>query len=308
MNQTIKRIFPRLSAQLHSIRERYYEFLGRHWPKYLMKTWYHTLYGERMDLDHPQDIDEKLSWLKLHADMSLWTRCADKSAVRSYVEERGLGFTLNEVYGVYERAEDIDFGTLPQSFVVKTTNGGGGTSVMIVKDKATVNIAEARRTLNSWLKRTVGYRYYEPHYIAIPPRLIIEKYLAPNAGEHSLVDYKFNCFNGQPTSVFLCSDRHFYEHVCYSIYDLDWHLYPEKMKPKYRTTKIYKRPVSFNRMVEYSKELSKDIPFVRVDWYEINGKPIFSEMTFTPGGGFQNFYTKDFRLELGRQLDLSHLS
>ena len=257
-----------------------------------------------MDLSHPRDIDEKTSWMKLHADMSLWTRCADKYEVRSYVEECGLGFTLNKIFGVYEHAEEINFNDLPQQFVIKTTNGGGGKNVLIVTDKTTLDIAQTIKILNHWLAEEVGYRYYEPHYINIKPRLIIEKYLKPNFGETSLIDYKFNCFDSKVYSIFMCSDRKFNESVCYSVYDLDWKLYPEKMKEKYRTNKTYERPRSLEKMIAYSKVLSKGIPYVRVDWYEINGEPVFSEMTFTPGGGFQNFYTDDFRLELGQQMRL----
>lgn len=134
---------------------------------------------------------------------------------------------------------------------------------------------------------------------------MIEKYLEDNGNSVSLLDYKFNCFDGKVYSIFFCSDREFGKAVCYSVYDLDWKLYPEKMQPKYRTTKTYSRPSSLDKMIEYSKQLSQGIPYVRVDWYEIDGEPVFGEMTFTPAGGFQSFYSEEYRLELGQQMDMS---
>ena len=279
-------------------------FLGKHAPVTLMKIWYKHVFKEEINLENPQTIDEKINWMKLHSDISEWVRCADKFEVRNYVKEHGLGSVLNEVYGVYDDASEIDFDKLPQSFVIKSTNGGGGKSVLIVKDKNTLDYEQARTQINGWLRMDVSHRYYEPQYERIHPRLLVEKFLAPVEGESSLVDYKINCFNGRAHSVFLCSDRKFNESVHFSVYDLDWNLHPESIVPAYRTEKVYPRPSSLNKMIEYSRILSKGIPFVRVDWYEIDGEPVFSEMTFTPGGAFQGFYSKEFRLELGSQLDV----
>lgn len=260
-----------------------------------------------MNLKNPKDIDEKVNYMKLFADTTLWSICADKWGVREYVKERGLGHTLNEVYGLYDRAEDIDFDNLPTSFVIKTTNGGGGNSVLIVKDKTSLNRDEVIKQLNSWLKIPMGYKYAETHYNRITPKLMVEKLLENNSNSSSLLDYKFNCFDGKVYSIFFCSDREFGKSVCYSVYDLDWNLYPEKMKPKYRIDKVFNRPDSLNKMIEYSKQLSLGIPYVRVDWYEVSGEPVFGEMTFTPAGGFQSFYSDDYILELGEQLDLSKI-
>lgn len=302
MNKKLKQRFPWLCGRLHECREAYYMFLGKHFPERLIRIWYKHVYKVGINLDNPQTIDEKINWMKLHSDTSLWTRCADKYEVRRYVEEHGLGFTLNELYGVYDDAFEIDFDALPQSFVIKSTNGGGGKAVLIVEDKSTIDYASVRKKINGWLKEKVGCRYYEPQYMKMKPRLLVEKYLSPSQGEASLVDYKFNCFNGQAYSVFLCSDRKFYDSVHYSIYDLDWNLHPDSIVPGYRTEKVYPKPSSLDKMIEYSNILSEGIPFVRVDWYEIDGKPVFSEMTFTPGGAFQHFYSKEYLLELGSKI------
>ena len=304
MKTFVKTHFSSFFAFLHRIKESYYSFLGHYFPKKLLRDWYKTVFHREINLDEPKEICEKISWMKLHADMSLWTRCADKYEVRKYVEEKGLGFTLNELYGVYEDVSEIDFDKLPEQFVLKTNNGGGGNNVILVKSKSALDKKETINRLNGWLKQKVGYRWVEPHYRGIKPLVIAEKYLQPEAEESSLLDYKFYCFDGKVHSVFFCSDRSFGESVHYSTYSLDWQYQPEKTIPKYRTDKTYAQPKSLDKMIEYSSILSKGVPFVRVDWYEVDGEPVFGEMTFTPGGGFMQFHSMAYLEELGDQLVL----
>lgn len=305
--ETIKKRFPQIAKLLHGCMEWYYVFLGKHFPEKLIKVWYKQKYKRDIDLVNPKTIDEKINWMKLHSDISLWTKCADKVEVRKFIEERGLGHVLNTIYGVYDRAEDIDFDSLPDSFVLKTSNGGGGKQVLIVKKKAELKISETRKLLNRWLKQEVGYIYYEPQYFGIKPRIIAEKYIKPECNEVSLVDYKFHCFNGEVTSVLLCSDRELNESVHYSVYDMGWNLHPKNVIEKYRTNQTYPKPFSFEKMIEFSRVLSKGIPYVRIDWYDVNGNPVFSEMTFTPAGGFQHAYSCEYLEELGRYLDLKQV-
>lgn len=304
MRAFVKTHFPLFFTSLHRIRESYYSFLGHYFPEKLIRVWYKTVFHKEINLDTPNNICEKIAWMKLHADMKSWTRCADKYEVRKYVEEKGLGSTLNELYGTYENADEIDFEKLPEQFVLKTNNGGGGNNVIIIKLKAELDTKKVVELLNAWLKQKIGYRWYEPHYKEITPLIIAEKYLQPEPGETSLLDYKFYCFDGKVHSVFFCSDREFGESVHYSTYSLDWQYMPEKTLPKYRTNKVYPKPKSLDKMIEYSSILSKGIPFVRVDWYEIEGKPVFGEMTFTPGGGFLNFHSMDYLEDLGTHLTL----
>ena len=302
--ERIKKLFPKTWGLFHNCKERYYLFLGKHFPKKLVKVWYKQIHNTEIDLVNPRTIDEKINWMKFHSDLSIWSRCADKYEVRHYVEECGLGHVLNEIYGVYDRAEDIDFDALPDSFVLKTTNGGGGKQVLLVKDKAKLDVNRTRKLLRGWLKQKAGYRYYEPQYFPIKPRILAEKYLLPNPGESSLNDYKITCFDGKAYDVVLCSDRKLNESVCFSVYNLDWQLRTNCIAPDYSTDVVFPKPRSFEKMIAYSNILSKGIPFVRIDWYEINGEPILSEMTFTPGGGFQRLFTDEHARELGDQLKL----
>ncbi len=126
---------------MKKIKHLLYLHIGKYHPQKLLEVLYRKHYGRNIDLKNPKDIDEKVNYMKLFADTTLWSRCADKWAVREDVTERGLGHTLNEVYGVFDRAEDIDFDTLPNSFVIKTTNGGGN-SVLVVKDKELLDRAQ----------------------------------------------------------------------------------------------------------------------------------------------------------------------
>ena len=304
MRDFVKKHFPCFFNFLHGMKERRYTRIGRDNPERLIRIWYKALYGKPINLEDPSDIDEKINWLKLHADTTMWTTCSDKLAVRDFVAGRGLGHTLNELYGSFDSAVAIAWDTLPDSFVMKLTNGGGGDYVLIVKDKSALDLERTRAMLGSWLAGIPTPRWGETHYAAIKPRLIAEKFLRDGSSGCSLVDYKFHCFGGEPYSVFVCSDRDLGRSVVYQDYDLSWRCRPENMVEKYRSAAPLPRPASLEKMIEYSRKLAAGFEYVRVDWYEIDGEPVFGELTFTPAGGFQNFYTADYRAELGSRLSL----
>lgn len=281
-----------------------YRLIGMVSPRLLIRIWYSNVHHEKINLDAPQTLDEKINWLKLNGDISLWTRCADKYLVRDYVKEKGLGFTLNTLYGVYERAEDIDFDSLPESFVIKTNNGGGGKNVLIVKKKSELDKDAARKKLKSWLGAKPWLLYYEPQYKGIKPLIIVERYLGDPNDCTPLDDIKIYCVNGKAYSVLICSDRELGVHSSYSEYDLDWNLHSERISSDYRTDKLVPKPSSLDKLIEYSEVLSAKIPFVRVDWYEISGEPVFGEMTFTPSGGFDSSYVLRYQREIGSKIRL----
>lgn len=301
----VKAYFPFIFNGLKKIQQKYYVYLGKHNPRLLIEKLYYNFYHRKINLENPKDIDEKVNYLKLYGDTKLWSLCADKYEVRKYVEKLGLGHTLNEVYGVYNSPEEINIDSLPDSFVIKTTNGGGGNSVMIVSDKSSFNYKQAVKTLRKWMKIPMGYKYGEKHYNSIKPRLIVEKLLSQGNGGKSLIDYKFHCFDGKAYSIDILYDREFGKQVFTMVYDLEWNAHPETLCTKYGVELKSSKPKSLDDMIKYSEILSKGIPYVRVDWYEIEGKPVFGEMTFTPCGGFQTDYTRKFLEELGDQMDIS---
>ena len=304
LKQFVKSRVPYLFSLLKSFKSKYYLLLGKYNPELLIRKLYMDFYNRPIDLENPRDIDEKVNYLKLYGDTTRWSLYADKYAVRSFVEECGLKHTLNHIYGVYDNPEDIDLSVLPDSFVIKTTNGGGNNSVLIVNNKETIDKDNLVRLLKQWLKIPMGYKYGERHYDRIIPRILIEKKLPVQPGQKSLIDYKFNCFDGRVYSCFVTYEREVGKSVGCSLYDLDWNLRADKMREEHVDTMACPRPSSLELMIEYSSILSKGIPYVRVDWYEIDGKPVFGELTLTPCGGFQTDYSYDYLLELGSQMHL----
>lgn len=304
IKHNLKHLFPTIFSYLHEMRMAIYRLIGRFSPVLLIQIWYSNVHHEKINLENPQTLDEKINWLKLNGNISLWTRCADKYLVRDYVEEKGLESTLNTLYGVYEKPCDIDFEALPDSFVLKTNNGGGGKNVLIVRDKSKLNQDDARKKLGRWLRAKPWLMYYEPQYKGIKPKIIAERYLGGLDEDTPLNDIKINCVNGKAYSVLICSDRELGVHSSYSEFDLDWNLHNECIAPEYRTDKYIPKPVALDRLIEYSEILSEDIPFVRVDWYEILGEPVFGEMTFTPSGGFDSSYVLKYQRELGAKIKI----
>lgn len=284
------------------LRDRYYASVGKKDPVRLAKMLFKKYHGREMNLVHPVELGEKINWLKFYSDTGKWSELTDKYAVRKYVRDAGLGHTLNELYGVYDSVEDIDFDALPGSFVLKSTNGGDGKNVLLVKDKAGLDIPSIRKRLHKWLVKPFGLVSAEPHYLSIKPRIIAEKYLQ-STGDSSLVDYKFYCLDGKVYSVFLCSDRGD-EEASYAFYDREWVFLPGKIRPEYESRKVYPKPDSLDEMIVFSEVLAKGFPVVRVDWYEIDGKPIFGEMTFTPAAGYLFRFTQEYLVEMGGRVTL----
>lgn len=287
---------------LRKIRLGIFNVLGKIHPKMVAHIMYFEAHQKLMNLKHPVNLDEKINWMKFNTDPSKWTLLADKSAVRKYISDIDLDYILNTVYGVVDSPDDIDISNLPKSFVIKTTNGSGGSQVLLVKDKTKLNWPQVKQQLNRWLNYNAPYLIAEPHYSKIKSRLLIEK-LLKNEGQESLIDYKFHCFNGKVVSCLVCSDR-INGHALKSIYDLDWHQHPEYVLSKYRQSPYIPRPQSLDKMIDICKKLSVGFPYVRVDLYEIDGNPVFSELTFTPAGGYNKTMTMEYLRLLGEYFQL----
>lgn len=266
--------------------------------QYRMKT------GRRLNLQNPVRYTEKLQWYKLYHRDPKMAQCADKYEVRKYVEGKGLGQILNTCYGVYDSEEDIDFDALPDSFVIKSTNGASGIGIEICKDKSKLDIPRLKRELHKWLKPQKNGGGREWLYYQYEPKLIVEQYLAPGKEENSLADYKFFCFNGEPYCLYIMNERFSEGGVRQNILDLDFHVMPymrEKIQP-IRTE--MKKPKNFDQMVDMAKTLSADFPYVRVDFYDIDGKIYFGELTFFPESGYYDFEPDEFDFILGEKFVL----
>ncbi len=282
----------------------YEKYLMQHNPIKLMKLRYKSNMGIPLDLDNPQTLDEKINYLSFYSDTSLWSELADKVKVREYVTKNGFPEILNDLYGVYETPDEIDFESLPNQFVIKTNNASA--TNIFVKDKSKLDIKDTKRKLSKWLKIDYGYKTATPHYSRIKPLILIEKYLVENANYNiSLTDYKIYCFHGQPKYIFVFSDRiantHEYSKM---IYDTNWEPHPEFINKKLKIANIKPKPKSLEKMLRIAEKLSKPFPFVRVDLYEIDNKPVFSELTFTPG--HNSAASPSFLKVMGDLVDISN--
>ena len=277
MNKTLKKIL----WPLVLIRRWHDAYLIKHNPEKMFSIWHKRSTGVPLDIDNPKTLDDKIAYMAFRTDTSEWTRLADKVRVREYVEECGYGDCLPKLYGTWEHASDIDFSKLPDAFVIKTNNGSA--TNILVRDKSKINEDEVRSQLDKWMKIDYGYHSCQPHYSRIKPLILAEEFLGLGGGK-SLIDYKLYCVNGTPVFIQVMANRVANTHkVDISLFDTDWISHPEYCRSLHKQAENIEKPISFEKMVEMAKSLSKPFPFVRVDFYEINGKPILGEMTFTPG-------------------------
>lgn len=256
------------------------------------------------NIKKPKRFTEKLQWYKLYYRDSLMRECADKADVRKYVQECGLENILNECYGVYSSPEEIDFEHLPDSFVMKDTLGGGGNSVVLVRNKKEADIEEIKKIAAGWVNSPTNKKNpgREWAYKEDKPRIIIEELLENNEEKfRSIDDYKFMCFNGKVEYIFVYRDR--FNDVKRAIYDRNWNYLNIESGYK-RLPNDIKKPEDFEKMCEIAERLSKKFPFVRVDLYWVNGKIYFGEMTFYPTSGYTFFEPDEFDYVLGEHFVL----
>lgn len=269
------------------------KFIGRMLAKYspilYRKIQYSRMYGKVLNLKKPETLHEKLFWMELNTDTTQWTLLTDKVTARDYIKKCGLEHTLNEVYAVYCSPKEIDFNSLPDSFVMKMNNGGGG-SVFIVKDKKTMDKYDIIRQISKAFKEDYGMITAQKHYSRITPKIIVEKLLSDNDNpDLSMTDYKIFCFHGNPVYINVMFGRNLKTHEFQiSCYDINWNKLP------YDETDVSNvpRPSNLEEMLDISRTLSKPFPFVRVDLYSVKNNVIFGEMTFTPGAIPYNYYDK----------------
>lgn len=271
-------------------------------PRVIANISYRTVFKKNVNWDNPRDLIEKILWLQLFSDTRLWTRCSDKYLVRDYVSEKGCADVLNDLYGMWHNVNEIEWVKLPNSFVLKANNSCG--EVILVKNKKNLNILRVKKRLTEWLNNRYGHHGAQMHYTKIKPCIIAEKLFVNNKDlNKSLIDYKIWSFHGEPECVLVVYNRSENDYSL-SLYDLNWRNISEKAfnksNPHYCGTDV-PRPKSLNKMLEVTKKLSKDIPQVRVDFYDIEGEAVFGEMTFTTGFGY---FSEEYYEYLGTKIDL----
>lgn len=256
--------------------------------------------GRKLNLKNPKRFTEKLQIYKLKYRNPLMLRCTDKFEVRSVVEEMGLGELLIPLIGCYSSVNEIDFDSLPNEFVAKTTDGGGGNQVFVCRDKSTVNVNEFYALLNEWMRapktKPAGREWaYENGY---PRRIIIEELLTDH--KHSdIPDYKFWCFDGEPKYCQVIGGRRTNETI--DFFDMEWNHMPFRGLNKIceNSTQEIERPSNFDELKLAAAKLSKGHPFVRVDLYTTGDHSYFGELTFYPASGYGSFTPDTWDESLG---------
>lgn len=261
---------------------------------------YYAKSGRLPNIDNPILFSEKMQWIKLYYRDDLMTVCADKYAVREWIEEKGYSEMLNELYEVYENEQDIDLSKLPNKFALKASHGSGWN--LIVHDKNKINWFLWRKIIRSWLKHNIFWAGREWIYTEIKPRIVCEKFLKDDSG--MLMDYKFHCFNGEPKFVQVNQGRGDEFHT-QNFYDLDWNIQPFGKDIMPRSEVEISPPQQLENMIKIGKDLSSTFSYARVDFYEVNNKIVFGEITFFPAAGYPDFRPEEYDLIWGEMLSLS---
>lgn len=255
--------------------------------------------GRIVDVDHPALFSEKMQWYKLHHHDPLMQVVANKYTVREYIESIGYGHLLNDLIGVYNNVDQIDFDKLPNQFVLKGSHGSGFN--IIVKDKSQLNKRRAKMLMRSWLRQHIAWSGREWVYEKMPRHIIAEKYLEDETGE--LRDYKFYCFNGKPVFMQLEVGRGT-NHNTRNFYDMDWNLMPFGKELPHNPNLEVKKPQMFAEMKAIAADLCKPFQYVRVDLYQVGGKVYFGELTFFPAGGAPDFVPAGYDAVVGKMWKL----
>lgn len=268
-----------------------------------VSLFYWAVTGNRLNLKEPKLFNEKLQWLKLHEDYSMYRDYTDKIKVRDIISQKlGEGYMF-PVIGQWKSFDDIDFNALPNEFVLKCNHDSG--SVKVIRDKSLLtnkHIASLRKFFNSRMKYDFFFDGREPCYKGIDRCIFAEKFMKDSSETPGgIKDYKFFCFDGKPQIMFIATDRA--TNVKFDFYDMDFnHLDITNIHPQ--SGKILEKPIKFDEMKSLASKLSAGMKFVRIDFFEIDGKIYFSEFTFFHGGGFNQFYPIEWEKKLGDLIDI----
>ena len=285
--------------------------------KYIEYKWLHTTYGKKMDdaeyvkkmfklnmdyeldLDNPKTFNEKLQWLKLFNRKEKYTAMVDKYLSKDIVSQIIGDKYVAKVYGVWNSVDEIDWDVLPEQFVLKTTHDCGG--VIVCRDKGSLNLKECKRVLKQHMKREYFYHCREWPYKNTVPKIMAEELLKD--GENNILPvYKVFCFGGEPKIIqTIQNDKQINETIDY--YDAEWNIL--KLKQNYpNSEKPLSKPKKLEEMLKLAQELSKDMAFIRVDFYTVNDEIFFSEFTFFSDAGFASFEPKEWDRKMGEWIVL----
>lgn len=251
-------------------------------------------------LSNPKTFNEKLQWLKLNCKKDEYTSLVDKYEVKKNVAKIIGEEHIIPTLGVWNNFDDIEFENLPDKFVLKCTHDSGG--VAICNNKSIFDKRKVREKLDKSMRKNYFYEHREYVYKNVKPRIIAEKYMVDESGEQ-LKDYKFFCFDGEVKALFIATDRG-QGTTKFDFFDSDFNHLP--IKQHYPNTgKPIAKPAGFEEMKKLATQLSQGFPHVRIDFYDINGKIYFGELTFFHFNGTVPFEPKEWDMVFGNFVNLS---
>lgn len=265
----------------------------------MTKIYYRIIMGEKCDLNNPRTFNEKICWLKINdfPKNQNVIDCTDKYEVRKYVKGKIGEEYLIPLLGNWDNSDAIDFSALPESFILKCNHGCGYN--ILVNRKCEVDINAIKLQLNKWLKEDFSLFNAEPHYHYIKRKIICEEYLG-----NDLVDYKFFCFKGKPEFFYVSAGLLNDDTAVMKHFNVDGTVAP------FQRTGYTERSFDIDRrlpiMLDLASELSQPYKFVRVDFVIAKDRIWFSELTFTPGGGYNELTPSEYLVELGDRLNISN--
>lgn len=274
------------------------------WPEraYLkVLAWNNT--GKGINLDNPKTYNDKMSWLKLYYHKAIFTKMVDKYGVKEYVTERlGSDKYVIPAYGVYNTFDDIDFEKLPNEFIMKCTHDSG--SQIVCRDKVAFNKTKARAILEKGMKRDYFWHNREWPYKNVPRKILIEKFV-PQLGNDESIEYKVTCCDGKVKFITVCTgpaheepERRHNDH-----FDTEWNRINFEVVFSKSPYPI-KKPSMLKELIEMSEKLAEGLPYLRVDWYDVDGDILFGELTFYTWGGACVFKPWSFNEVLGSWITL----
>lgn len=266
-------------------------------PTATSKIRYRYYMGKKLNLVNPQTLNEKMMFLKLN---TYWNQQhvadrADKYAVRNVIEKLECSEILNEIYGVWDNVDDIEWDMLPKKFAIKCNHGSGYN--IICENKDNFDFGNAKNILRKWMKEKYGVEKAEQGiYQKIKHKIIVEKFIETADGMPPK-DYKFFCSYGKVCLLFVASDR-INGQTKFDYYYPDWSWIP--VKNQHPNVGPIEKPKALEKMIHYAEILSKDFPLVRVDLYNEGEQIIFGELTFTHFGCLNSFDPDEFDLTFGQ--------
>jgi len=256
--------------------------------KMFLKKKFKKIHSYELNLKKPKTFNEKIQYRKVYGNHKFMSLIADKYRVRKYVKDRIGEEYLIPLLAVYDRITVEDLKKLPNQFVIKTNHGSGKNHIEIVRNKIEVNLEELALKMNKALKENFGYGTYQDFYSLIEPKIMVEELLLDN--NQIPEDYKFHCFKNKGNNkIFIQVDKGRFDKHKRNLYDENWGFIEMKHNSIYLHSKPMKEPNNFSEMKKLAISLLEDFDYIRVDFYSINGKIYFGELTQTHGNGFEEF-------------------